>query len=229
MREWHVFNFQIDFFMKKILLVAVLSSSAFTVLNAQVSFGVHAAGVLANAKFEEGGFSITTDNKFGWKAGGVANVPFAKTFAFMPQLNVVSKASKFEEDEDKVSFHLTYVELPLNFVYQSKGFFGGFGPSIGFGIGGKVKAESSGVSDEVKVKFDGKKEDEVSDDNLHLKALDLGGQLIAGYKLPSGLFFNAHYNFGLSNISPESEGTMKNNYFGFGIGYFFGGGGSASK
>jgi hypothetical protein len=114
-------------------------------------------------------------------------------------------------------------------VYQSKGFFGGVGPSIAFGVGGKVKAESSGTSDEVKVKFDGKTEDEVTDDNLHLKALDLGGQIIAGYKLPSGFFFNVHYNFGLSNISPESEGTMKNNYFGFGIGYFFGGGANASK
>jgi len=208
--------------MKKIFLAAVLSVATCVAINAQTTFGLHIGGTVANAKFKESGFSFTTDSKIGWKAGVVANVPLTEMFTFMPQLNVVSKSSKFEEDEDKVTFNFTYAELPLNFVYQSKGFFGGVGPSIGFGVGGKVKAESSGMSDEVKVKFDGKKEDDVTDDDLHLKALDFGGQIIAGYQLPSGLFFNAHYNFGFSNISPENEGTLKNNYFGFGIGYFFG-------
>jgi hypothetical protein len=217
--------------MRKLFLAAILSVATITLVNAQASFGLHVGGTMANAKFDFDGFSYTTDSKLSWKAGAVATVPLTEMFAFMPQLNVVSKSSQLKEDGDKMTLNLTYAELPLNFVYQNKGFFAGVGPSIAFGVGGKVKVTSDGDTESTKVKFDGKKEDEVTDDNLHLKALDLGGQIIAGYKLPSGVFFNLHYNFGFSNVSPEDseEGTMKNSYFGFGIGYFFGGGAKASK
>jgi hypothetical protein len=141
----------------------------------------------------------------------------------MPQLNVLAKNSSISEGTDNVDINMTYVELPLNFVYTSNGFFAGVGPSIAFGVGGKFKS----AGDEADIKFDGKKD--ATDDKVHLKGLDFGGQIIAGYKLPSGLFFNVLYNHGFSNISPESDETMKNKYFGFGIGYFFGGGASASK
>jgi hypothetical protein len=213
--------------MRKIFLATIFSVATFAILNAQVSFGIHAGGVLANMETKSSGITIKGDSRFGWKVGGVANVSLAETFAFMPQLNVLSKGSKMEVSGNgysaKQTSNLTYVELPLNFVYTSGGFFGGVGPSIGFGVGGKVKYEETGsASQEANVKFDGKKD--AQDDKFHLKALDFGGQVIAGYKLPSGLFFNVHYNLGFSNISPEDGETVKNKYFGFGIGYFFGGG-----
>jgi hypothetical protein len=218
--------------MRKILFVAVLSVACFAIANAQASFGLHVGGTLASMENKANGITYKGDSRFGWKVGAVANVPLAETFAFMPQLNVLSKNSKLEMSESgytaKESTNLTYVELPLNFVYTSNGFFAGVGPSIGFGMGGKVKYEETGSqSVETNVKFDGKKD--ASDNNYHLKALDFGGQVIAGYKLPSGLFFNVHYNLGFSNISPDNSVTVKNKYFGFGIGYFFGGGAEASK
>jgi hypothetical protein len=209
--------------MRKIFLATIFSVATFAVVNAQATFGIHAAGVLNNTEFKTSGVTIKSDSKLGWKVGAVANVPMAGTIAFMPQLNVLSKQSKLSEGSDKVDLSMTYVELPLNFVYNSGGFFVGVGPSVAFGIGGKFKSGS----DKADIKFDGKKD--ATDDKVHLKALDFGGQAIAGYKLPSGLFFNVHYNLGFSNISPDDEGTVKNKYFGFGLGYFFGGGASASK
>jgi hypothetical protein len=210
--------------MKKILLVAVLFAAVVTV-NAQATFGLHLDGVSSNMSYKANGFTIKPDSKIGWKVGAVANVPLASTFAFMPQLNLVSKGAKMNNSGVTSSTNLTYVELPLNFVYTSGGFFGGVGPSIAFGVGGKTTEQGS---PDVTVKFDGKANDG-SDENDHLKALDFGGQAIAGYKLQSGLFFNVHYNLGFSNISPDADVTVKNNYFGFGIGYLFGATAKASK
>ena len=71
------------------------------------------------------------------------------------------------------------------------------------------------------VKFDGKKN--AQDEDAHYKGIEFGAGVIAGYRLASGLFINAQYNLGLSNVSPEDNSKMKNKYVGFGIGYFFGG------
>jgi len=212
--------------MRKIFLATIFSVAVFAVANAQATFGVHVGGTIASQEWKEGSVSLKADSKFGWKVGGVANMPLSTNIAFMPQLNVMAKNSQMDLTDlggDKTDIKLTYIELPLNFVYTSGGFFGGVGPTIAYGVGGKIKSGS----DEADVKFDGEKD--ATDDNFHLKGLDFGGQVIVGYKLPSGLFFNALYNLSFSNISPEDGGSVKNKYFGFGIGYFFGGGASASK
>ena len=199
---------------------------------AQTTFGVHAAALMASQSVKYGNTDFDTKGHFGWKIGGVANMPVASNIAFMPQLNVLNKGSEFEFTESGVKVEgttsLTYVELPLNFVYTSGGFFGGIGPSIAFGIGGKDTYKAAGFDEqEADVKFDGKKD--ATDDKSHYKGLDFGAQVIAGYKLPSGLFLNVHYNLGFSNISPEDDAEIKNSYFGVGVGFMFGGSGQAKK
>ena len=210
--------------MKKIILASFFSFAVASLVNAQATFGIHLDGVSSNMEYKTSGLTVKPDSKLGWKVGTVANVPLASTFAFMPQLNVVSKGAKMSYNGTTSTDNLTYVELPLNFVYTSGGFFGGVGPNVAFGIGGKQKQDGE---PDVTVKFDGKANG--TDANAHLKALDFGGQAIAGYKLQSGLFFNVHYNLGFSNISPDDGLTVKNNYFGFGLGYLFGGTAKASK
>ena len=212
--------------MKKISILLVFFSICH-IVNAQVQFGVHADGIIASQSIKVSGFKITSDSRFSWKAGLIASVPAAEQISFMPQLNLVNKGSKFNFDGLKTETKLTYIELPLNFVYNSNGFFGGVGPVLSYGMSGTERMTDGTDTQEVKIKFDGKEDG--TDDYSHYKVFEFGGNLIAGYKLESGLFFNVHYNFGLSNIAPTSEGTAKNNYFGFGIGYFFNGGGSASK
>lgn len=210
--------------MKKIILASFFSVAAVSLVNAQTSFGIHVDGVSSNMEYKASGYNFKPDSKIGWKVGAVANVPLASTFSFMPQLNVVSKGAKMTTNGTTSTVNLTYVELPLNFVYTSGGFFGGVGPNIAYGVGGKQKQDGE---PDVTVKFDGKANG--SDANAHLKALDFGGQAIAGYKLQSGLFFNVHYNLGFSNISPDDAMTVKNSYFGFGVGYFFSGAPKAAK
>jgi hypothetical protein len=190
---------------------------------AQIQIGVHADGILAYQTAKANGENVSTDSRFSWRGGFVANLNIDKQFSFMPQLNLVNKGSKFEytgtsNTVEQVT-RLTYIELPMNVVYNFNGFFGGIGPVLSYGISGKQTVIDGTDTRSYKVKFDGKTD--ISDGYSHMKAFEFGGDLIAGYKLKNGVFFNAHYNLGLSNVGSSSEGTLKNNYFGFGMGYFF--------
>jgi hypothetical protein len=235
--------------MKNVILTAAIIISS-TIANSQSTFGVHANGILASGtnKVESSdpddeNFDLKSKNRFSWKIGVVANIPVSTSISFMPQLNILSKGGKIEEKESnsfysyeiKGSSKLTYVEMPLNFVYNTGSFFIGAGPSLSFGISGKsegkvtatVMGETETEEFDGKVKFDG--DEDADDDNEHLKAFELGANFTAGYKLTNGLFIQANYNLGLSNISPYENTTTKNRYFGIGIGYFFGSNGNARK
>lgn len=137
---------------------------------------------------------------------------------------------------------LSFIELPLNIVYSVPAgngtVFFGAGPSIGYGIGGKYDFDntatvtgpgfptqtvtSSGKGD---IKFDGKKDDELpsSDNDGHLKALDFGGNILAGYKMPNGIFVNLGYTLGFSNLAPNANSSYKTNGLSLKVGFMFGG------
>jgi hypothetical protein len=189
--------------------------------------GVHAAALLSSQSVSFSGLTLNSDSRFGWKAGLVGEVGLGSGLRFMPQLNVVSKGSKFTVfDEDGAitsKTNLTYIEVPLLLTYNTPvGLFLGAGPSFAFGIGGKETLSNGTESASMDVRFDGNTDPD--DDFSHYKRADIGGQVLAGFHLPKGFFINAHYSFGLSNIAAsESEnGKIKNRYFGFGIGKFFG-------
>ena len=219
--------------MKKLLFVAgvsFLSVASF----AQVQFGAQIGGNLASgtSKYKEGSITLDQDlkSKFGFLVGAVAELPISGAISFRPELNFIQKGSKYEEtiqgvtSKDEVT--LNYLEMPLNFVYNFDAgagkFFVGLGPSIGFGLSGKVKSSITGFPDqESDVKFDGKKD--ATDDKYHLKAIDFGGNFLAGYKMANGLFINLGYTIGFSDIDPADNYTYKNNGFAIKLGYMFGG------
>jgi hypothetical protein len=134
------------------------------------------------------------------------------------------------------------LQLAPNFVYNfeagSGKVFVGAGPDMSFGIGGKYKGSFTNTStvnfpgfpattttttdnSDAKVKFDGKKD--ATDKDEHLKALDFGINVLAGYKLSNGAFISAGYTIGLSNISPFDKQTFKNSGFNIKLGYMIGG------
>lgn len=227
--------------MKKVILITVLSAVSIAGI-AQATFGVQVGGNLASAKLEydAGGTTLKQNNKsmIGFIVGVVAEVPIASSVSFRPELNFIQKGYKFDETQGSDKYTekatLNYLELPLNFVYNFPSgpgdVFFGIGPSIGYGISGTTKTTSTGDPDEKSdVKFDGKKNDATNDNNAHLKALDLGGDILAGYKLTSGLFFSLGYTFAFTNIIPDDGATLKNRGLALKIGYNFGAAGSSSK
>ncbi|MDO9153580.1 MAG: hypothetical protein Q7U47_07735, partial [Paludibacter sp.] len=88
--------------------------------------------------------------------------------------------------------HLSYIELPLNFLY--KGLLGsgyvlvGVGPYVAYGIKGNVITKGGSISLDSPVKFQNVVE--VGDSPLipYYRAFDAGGNIFFGYEMASGIF-----------------------------------------
>jgi Outer membrane protein beta-barrel domain len=210
--------------MKKILSLSIILVLFACLAQAQTArFGFTAGATLASQKWEEGNVSIKSDSKVGFTLGVLGDISISDNLSFQPGINFTQKGGKFSGSDfglgsnEDVNFTLNYVELPLNVLFKAEAgsgkFFIGAGPSIGFGISGKSKFGS----EEEDINF-GTNENE--DD---YKPLDFGGNIVAGYELPNGVFFAVNYNTTLNNLSPYSEGTIRNRYIGFRIGFLLGG------
>jgi len=201
----------------------------------QASFGIQAGANFANVKmeYEDVGITIEQENKtkVGLIIGAVAEIPLGSSLSFRPELNFIQKGYKFDENFSGINYTekatMNYIEVPLNITYNLNAgtgrFFFGLGPTVGFGLSGKYEVTESGEPDEESdIKFDG--DEDATDDDLHLKAIDFGGNILAGYKLPNGLFFTAGYGMGFSGLHPDSDVDFKNKGFSLKIGYMFGSG-----
>jgi hypothetical protein len=241
--------------MRKLILSFAIATASFGAY-AQVSFGIQAGANLATLK-SEFTFSGTTTKetgktKFGIIGGVVANIPFSSALAFRPELNFIQKGGKFSSSQTNFGItttsteevSLNFIELPLNIVYSMQAgpgrFYAGAGPDISFGISGKDKynSTSSGSgfptqtsSGKADVKFDGKKDSDLpaSDVDFHLKRLDFGADFLVGYKLNNGLYFNAGYTFGFSNLNPNDNSSLKTGGINIKVGFLFGGKGEEKE
>lgn len=210
-----------------ILLLAVLPFFYFC--KAQ-SYGVQAGVNFASQSIgsnESGGFTISTSSKAGFLIGAVAEFPLAKSLNFRPELNYIQKGSKTtgETADESVLIALNYLELPLNMIYHANAGKGrvcfGAGPVLGYGLSGYTRIRSGGEELTTDIKFDGRPADDAADGYGHLKALDIGLNFFTGYQLSNGLFANAGYAFGLSNITPQAGSTLRNKGFFIKLGYSF--------
>jgi len=205
-----------------VLMILLTSYS----LSAQTTkIGLTAGASFANVTVKSGGISASPKSRAGITPGLLVDCPLSANFSFQPALNFVQKGyiAKDETGSEKVNFN--YLEVPVDFVYNSKkdeGFFIGAGPSIAYGISGKDKFDYSDPAipnDEIKIKF-GSGMDKI-------KTLDFGVNALAGYKFKGGFMISGNYTLGLNKINNDDDsgnnGTIKNKYFAIKIGYLFDG------
>jgi hypothetical protein len=210
---------------KLLVLSAIFILATFT-LQAQMGFGILGGLNLQNLNGKDSnGDKLTNDMIIGFHAGINIQIPIVPQFYFQPGLLFTTKGAK---NTNGTSIKLSYVELPLNLVYKAQvgngKFMLGFGPYLGFAIGGKVKPESGSATD---IEF--KKVVETSDPSsvTYLKAFDAGGNIFAGYELAGGIFFQLNTQFGMLKINPEDrrissdKSSVKNTGFGLSVGYRF--------
>jgi len=247
--------------MKKIFLfVAFAAISMLSV--AQVSVGLQAGAnfgmgklKINDAYFYSSVHSQKNKMKVGFMAGIVAKIPITSQLAFRPEINFVQEGTKYSnadidittpiDENDKIT--LNYIQVPLNVIYHMPvgmgSVFFGLGPVVAIEISGKDKYTS--VSDpqynkNYTVKFDGKSIDDLNngagDGNDHLKRFDVGLDVMAGYKLPMGIFAKIGYGHGLMDISANKKAkndynrsSYKNSSFNISVGYMFGGGSAKKK
>jgi hypothetical protein len=195
------------------------------------SFGIMGGVNFQNLNGEFNGDGLDNDLIVGFHVGINYQIPIAPEFLFEPGLLFTTKGAEGEFGPITGTMNLSYLELPLNFVY--KGLLGtgyvlvGFGPYVAYGIMGNVELESGSVSVDSDIEF--KNEIDAGDPltTIYIKPFDAGANIFAGYEMASGLFLRLNAHLGLLNIQPEdnrvpdNELELRNTGFGLSLGYRF--------
>lgn len=177
------------------------------------------------------GDKLKNDMLLGYHAGVNVQIPIVPEFFFQPGLLYTMKGAKNTSASSTSTTKLTYLEVPLNFVY--KGMLGngyvmvGFGPYVGYGIGGKVITKGSSPTVESKIEF--KNVVATGDPSTvpYYKAFDAGANIFAGYEMASGIFVQLNTQIGLLKINPDytqfpdDKTSVNHTGFGLSIGYRF--------
>lgn len=201
--------------------------------NSKISFAVLGGINLQNLNGKDmSGDKLKNDMLIGYHAGVNVQIPIVPQFFFQPGLLFSTKGAKNTGSIITNTYKLSYVELPLNFVYKAQvgnGYFMlGFGPYMAYGIGGKSIYESGSITLETDVEF--KKIVESGDPltTTYVKPFDAGANLFFGYELPAGIFLQLNTQLGLININPtdnrfsgSDKSTLKNTGYGLSLGYRF--------
>lgn len=212
-----------------LLSVATFAQQAGTGLTFGVIGGVNFQN-LTGTDFT--GDKLENDLLIGFHGGANVQIPIAPEFYFQPGVLFSTKGAQDKEDVVTTKIKLSYIELPLNFLYKgalgSGHIFLGFGPYLGYAIGGKVTSEGGAASVESDIVFQNVVEAGDPITNYYLKPLDVGGNILFGYELAGGLFAQMNAQLGLVKINPEYKGLttsdesgIKNTGFGFSVGYRF--------
>jgi hypothetical protein len=135
------------------------------------------------------------------------------------------KGAKADGSDDKIN--LSYVEVPVNFVYKPELGAGrlilGFGPYVAYAVSGKFKYDNGSDED---IEFENEITPIQAAAGNYVKPLDAGANLLFGYEFANKLSLQLNAGLGLVNINPKVEGIdtdakTKNTGFGVSLGYRF--------
>ncbi len=222
--------------MKKLILLSFIFMFTSSLIMAQsdekdkMSFAVLGGVNYQNLTGKDfNGDKLSTTGIIGFHAGINAQIPIVNQFYFQPGLLFSTKGAEITDDGITGKIGLSYIELPLNLVYKGplgSGFVMiGFGPYAGYGINGKATTGIGNVESDVEFKNVVDANDPLT--TTYFKALDIGGNLFAGYEMTGGIFIQLNTQFGMINIHPEDnrfsggETSRKNIGFGLSLGYRF--------
>lgn len=217
-----------------IFIFTLFISSVMAQSNApgKTSFAVLGGVNLQNLNGENSnGTKLENDLILGYHFGVNAQIPVAPEFYFQPGLQFSTKGAKNTVSALTSTYKLSYIELPLNFVYKGllgKGYFlMGLGPYVAYGVNGKAIFEGGSITSESKIEF---KNEVVSGDpvtTVYIKPFDAGGNIFFGYEMAGGLFLQLNAQLGMINIKPDNylfpdeSSTLKNTGYGLSLGYRF--------
>jgi Outer membrane protein beta-barrel domain len=177
------------------------------------------------------GSAVENDALLGFQGGVFMRIPLANQFYLQPGLLYVQKGAKNESDLGKITYRLSYAELPINFLYKAQVGAGslllGFGPYVAYGINGNVKAESGVVSLDNDIVF--QNEVALTDPltNFYAKRVDAGANIFFGYELAGGLSLQFNAQLGMLDVNPDDnrvvddKTSIRNTGFGISLGYGF--------
>ena len=213
----------------KALLLALATTALVVNAKAQTTFGIRAGVNFQNINGEDpDGDDLDFKLKTGFHIGANAEIPVAPDFYVQPGVLFSTKGAKSKIDDD-AKIKLSYIEVPINFLYKpvlgSGKLLLGIGPYVAFAVGGKV-SDTNGKDTDIEF------ENEITlaqygSGTPFVKRLDVGGNLLVGYELSSKLSAQLNAQLGMVKINPKITGISgddskwKNTGFGVSLGYRF--------
>lgn len=203
-----------------------------TVASAQISIGVLGGVNFQNMNGKNySGDAVENSMIPGFHVGVNVQIPVAPEFYLQPGVLFSTKGAKNPGAILTNTTKLSYIEVPLNFVY--KGALGngfvllGVGPYVAYAINGKVITEGGALTLDTPIKFQNTVEPGDSPLIPYYRALDAGGNIFFGYEMSNGIFAQLNAQLGMLDINPEytalpdDKSALKNTGFGISLGYRF--------
>jgi len=211
--------------MKKALYFSILLlCMTSTILAQDITYGLKAGPNFANVTTSESEMNDAIDMRTAFHLGGVVEFAFTDQFALQTELLYSAKGYKFSfvssyimitrsvpETTINQTYKFDYINIPIMAKYYvAEGFSLQAGPQFGFLIAANVETEIEGNT-------------ETDDFKDNIESFDFGLGFGLGYKMENGIFADARYVLGLSNLAKEAEGdfTVKNGIIQVSIGYMF--------
>ena len=196
-----------------VALVSCLTSAAALAESGAMGMGVKAGLSLATFRGSDADIgTVSPGYRTGLAVGGYVNFELASQLKLQPEIYYAMKGGKYSNGGETLTMKFDYLEIPVlvRFSPETSGkvtpvFFAG--PTVGFKLSAKAKAETSAGTEETTV------------DNL--KGTDIGLAFGAGLEV-SEFTFDARYTLGLTKIDDGATASnVKNGAFMFLVGYAF--------
>ena len=215
--------------MKKLLIVSAIALCG--AANAQVKFGVKAGLALSSLKAEADNVSVSTDAKTSFYVGGLVEYKLTDKFALQGELLYSPLGGKETEEESgnimgygynykyESDFKVGTLLVPISAKYYvTNGLALGAGANFGFILSAKNEYTETAV-------VDGNTETSSDEEDIksEVNTFNFSPFVSAEYNLNNGLFFDARYSFGVSNMVKNQfdDETLKMSFFQVGLGYKF--------
>ena len=215
--------------MRKMMLLSTAGLVSFGAFaqSEKYSLGSTTFGVTAGVNWNNiNGKTATGDKldnnvKTGFNGGVNVEFPVSNGFYLQPGVEYRQKGSELKNGDKLV---LSYIDIPVNFIYKPRlgmgGMLLGFGPYVGFGINGKLKAANG--TDRKVIYNNSYSTNEAQD--IQFKKLDAGANFMLGYEFKSKLSAALKAQLGLIDINPDTnipgdETRYRNTGFGLSLGY----------
>jgi hypothetical protein len=186
--------------MKKILLAAVMFIATSAAVNAQfVQIGVKAGANFANQTggSDFNGISVDKEGITSYHAGLVAELKLLEKFSIQPELLYSTQGATYKNAISEFKNEMGYIAIPVMAkIYMTKSLSLELGPQASFLVSNK-------------------KEFDAADPKTFDFSLNAG----LGLKVVGGLFVQARYGIGLTEISEQAD--FKNSVFQLSAGYMF--------
>ncbi|WP_340066701.1 porin family protein [Ascidiimonas aurantiaca] len=182
--------------MKRLILVAICALGALSFSNAQerVVFGIKGGGNYAMFRGED---SDNFDSKVDFHLGFVALARLSEKWAIQPEFLYTSQGTTITENNIDFDVDVDYLAVPVLLKYYiTDNFSVEAGPQLGLLVNDKLEGR-----------------------DIDAEIFDLSANLGLGYQLENGLFFQARYNMGFTDVFQMLE--VNNSVFQLSVGYLF--------